>query len=345
MASGNMIQLKRIAEEASVSIGTVSRVLSNKAQVSEKTRKRVLKVAKDLDYRPNRLVHAIQSGKTQTIGVLLNPSQEVHANILKGIQEELHDRDHLALAVHGRKLDPDHPEVTNELQLLQRLIEHRVDGIIICPMEDRTPDDAKREPWMPSLPMVSVDRRLPGTDVDFVGIDDLEGARQVMDYLFELGHRRIAHITGPSSFSTWALRRQGYEKAMRDRGLSPVVEVDPAHLCGLDQARRLLSASPRPTAIFVSSDLTAMAVYQAATEMGLSIPHDLSVVGFADMRFSRLVTPALTSVKQFPHEVGKRAVSMMFDRMAGKFPEGQPQSICLEPELVVRQSCAPVKSK
>ncbi|MAX24294.1 MAG: hypothetical protein CMJ19_07300 [Phycisphaeraceae bacterium] len=345
MASGNTIQLKRIAQEASVSIGTVSRVLSNKAQVSDKTRKRVLKVAKDLDYRPNRLVHAIQSGKTQTVGVLLKSSQEVHSKILMGIQEELFDRDHLALTVHGRKIDPQRPEVTNELQLLQRFVEHRVDGIIICPMEDRTPDDAIREPWMPSLPMVSVDRRLPGTNVDFVGIDDLDGAHQVMDYLFELGHRRIAHITGPSNFSTWALRRQGYEQAMRDRGLTPVVEVDPDHLCGLDQARRLLSAKDRPTAIFVSSDLLAMAVYQAAAAFGLSIPGDLSVVGFADMRFASLVTPALTSVKQFPEEVGKRAVTMMFDRMAGKFPEGQPQSICLKPELVVRQSCAPLKSK
>jgi DNA-binding LacI/PurR family transcriptional regulator len=106
-----------------------------------------------------------------------------------------------------------------------------------------------------------------------------------------------------------------------------------------------LSVTPRPTAIFVSSDLFAMSVYQTASELGLSIPNDLSVVGFADMRFSRLVTPALTSVKQFPREVGKRAVAMMFDRMAGKFPEGQPQHVCLVPELAVRQSCALLKLK
>lgn len=340
MSIGHMTQLKRIAEEASVSIGTVSRVLSNKARVSDKTRQRVLEVAKRLDYRPNRLVHAIQTGKTQTIGVLINPTQEIHSGLLAGIQDELYKRDHLAITVHGRKVDPDHPEVTNELELIQRLVEHRVDGIIICPMEDRTPDDAMHEPWMPRLPVVSVDRRMPGTDVDFVGIDDMQGAYQAMEYLLYLGHSRIAHLTGPSNFSTWMLRRKAYEQVMTEHGLPMQIEVDPHILCGLDQARRLLAATPRPTAIFASSDLFAMAVYQAASELGLSIPEDLSVIGFADMRFSAIVTPALTSVNQYPYDVGKRAVEMMFDRATGKFPEDVPQEICLKPRLMIRQSCA-----
>ena len=342
MASTNMIQLKRIAEEASVSIGTVSRVLSNKAQVSEKTRDRVLYVAEKLNYRPNRLVRAIQTGKTKTIGVLINPAHEFHSHILAGIQDALSEQDHLPIVINARKLnDPAAPFPTNELELIHRLIEQRVDGIIICPIEDATPDEALNEAWKHRLPVVCVDRRMPNTHADFVGTDDYLGGRQAADFLLSLGHRRIVHLAGPSYASTGRLRRQGFEAVMQEHGIEYQVLEDPQFKHGLDQARQLLGSTSHPTAVFAASDLNAMAIYQAANELNLRIPQDLTVIGFADMSFAPIVTPALTTIRQFPRQIGQTAVDLIFKRMQGAFDDLEVQSVCIKPELVERASSKP----
>lgn len=343
MTSTNMIQLKRIAQEASVSIGTVSRVLSNKAQVSDKTRKRVLLVAEQLNYRPNRLVHALQTGKTQTIGVMINPAHEFHSHILAGIQDALAARDHLPIVVNARKLKGQIPYSTNELELIHRFVEQRVDGIIISPLEDATPDEALHEAWKHRLPVVCVDRRMPNTHADFVGTDDEMGGRIAAEYLLSLGHRHIAHLAGPSYASTGTLRRKGFEQVIAGQDVTYHVLEDPLFCHGLDQARQLLAVTPRPTAVFAASDLNALAMYQAAAELNLRIPHDLTVVGFADMSFAPIITPPLTTIRQFPYQIGQRAVELMFDRMQGRFTDTQPQTICLKPELVVRASALPLQ--
>ena len=344
MTSTNMIQLKRIAQEASVSIGTVSRVLSNKSQVSDKTKKRVLEVAQHLNYRPNRLVRAIQSGKTQTIGIILNPEFEFLAQILAGIQDALADRDHLSIVVKARKLGPDLADSSNELELIHRLIEQRVDGIIICPIQDATPDEALHEAWKHRLPVVCVDRKMPNTHADFAGTDDYLGGKIAAEYLLSLGHRHIAQLAGPSFTSTGLLRRQGFEDALSGHDVTYHMLEDPCFNHGLKQARQLLRCTPRPTAVFAAADLMALAVYQAASELELRIPQDLSVVGFADMSFAPIISPALTTVKQSPKQIGHQAVKLLFQRAQGDFPELEPQSICIKPELIVRASSITFKT-
>jgi DNA-binding LacI/PurR family transcriptional regulator len=344
MTATKMIQLKRIAEEASVSIATVSRVLARKEQVAAKTRERVMRVAEKLNYRPNRLVHALQSGRTNTVGVMINPASEYHACILGGIEEIMVQADYLPVMVTGKQHGDEYVAPVNELDLIHRLVEQRVDGIIICPIEDATPDEALQEAWKHRLPVICVDRAMPNTHAGFVGTDDRLGGQLAAEHLIKLGHCCIGHLAGPGYSSTGRLRREGFEKAVKDAGVDFVIQENNAFNHGVEQAIALLNATPRPTAIFAASDKLAMGVYRAASQMGLNIPDDLSVLGFADLAFASMVTPTLTTMRQDPRQIGQRAARLMLQSIADKRSDPQSQTISIKPQLVERESTARLQS-
>jgi DNA-binding LacI/PurR family transcriptional regulator len=341
MTTTKMIQLKRIAEEASVSIATVSRVLAKKQQVSEKTRDRVMKVAQKLNYRPNRLVHALQSGKTQTVGVMIDPRSEYHASVLAGIEETLLASDYLPIVVTGRELSDAFQGPTNELDLIHRLVEQRVDGIILCPIEDETPEAVFAEARKHQLPVICVDRQMPNTQADFVGTDDLTGGRMAAEYLLKLGHKCVGHLAGPRYARTGRLRREGFEQVIGQSDVIYHVQENKVFNGALEQAQALLQSSPRPTAIFAASDILATYVYKAAYYMGLSIPLDLSVIGFADLRLAAMLAPSLTTLRQDSMSVGQHAAAMMLESISGKRKSVRPEYLQLKPQIIEREStCA-----
>lgn len=339
VGGGGTGSLKAIAAESGMSIASVSRILRGRDQCSADTRARVLAVAEKHRYRPNMLVQGMRTGQTRTIGCLIHVQDEFFGRLAAGIHDALVAADYVPIFLWPRiRANPTEP--TNELEQIHRLLDRRVDGVILRPNDDGINDNYLHELWDRGVPLVAVDRELEKTHADFVGTDDEQGGRLAGEYLRGLGHRCVGHLAGPDAITTSRLRRRGFEAAVH--GLQLVTECDitfggPATL---DAARRLLAHRPRPTAVFCANDYQAAFVYGTAADLGLRIPQDLAVVGFADLQLARYLQPELTTVRQCPERIGGEAVRLLLARMAGTAP-ATPQKLRLPTELVTRASTAP----
>ncbi len=341
MVGRSVVNLKRIATEANLSIPTVSRILSGKDRCTPETRDRVSEIAKRLRYRPNLLVRGIQSGKTGSIGVLVHISDEFFARMAEGIHDGLVAADRVPIFLWSKGNSEAAP---TELQQLHRLVDRRVDGIILHPRQDSVDEAYLREVWDRNLPLVTIDRELAATHADFVGTDDAAGARLAAEHLLSLGHRRLGHLSGPRTVTTAYWRANGFEKGAAEAGLSVNIIEDASY--GRDSfapAKALLDRPDRPTAVFCANDFQVAAVYLAAAELGLSIPRDLSVVGFADLSVAGALLPRLTTLHQRPEEMGVQAARYLNDRIDGTVLDPAPRRVQLKPELIVRQSTGPAR--
>ncbi|MCX7417868.1 MAG: LacI family DNA-binding transcriptional regulator [Planctomycetia bacterium] len=333
--------LKQIADELGVSMMTVSRALNGRDRVSKTTQSLVLAAAKRLQYRPNRLVHAIKSGRSGTVGVMISVADTYSAKIIHGIHDVLAEQRFLPI-LHFHGVGPQANRDDGELDYLHRLLDQRVDGIIFWPSDETVSPMYLREVWERGVPLVAVDRHLPRTNAEFSGTDDVVGGRLAAEYLLSLGHRRLAHIGGEHWVSTYAERRRGFEDAIR--GAADVVYSAAECItneCGAI-AQSMLAAQGRPTAIFLASDRMAPPVYAAAESLGLRVGRDVSVVGFADLPEMRGLRPQLTTFEQHPYQVGCEAARLLLDRIDGRVATEKPRSVRVTPDLVVRESCGPV---
>lgn len=329
--------LRQIAEEIGVSMMTVSRALNGRGDVAEATRARVLAAAKRLKYRPNRLVHALKSGRSGTVGVMIPVASSFSSRIIHGIHDVLADNRCLPI-LHFHGDGPQANRDDSELHYLHRLLDQRVDGIIFWPSDETVTQMYLREVWERRVPLVAVDRHLPLTKADFSGTDDTAGGRLVAEHLLSLGHRRLAHIGGEPWVSTYADRRRGFEETLTGRDNISYSVAECLDCECADHARDLLSREDRPTAIFLPSDRMAPHVYAAATGLGLDVGTDVSVVGFAELTETLWLRPKLTSVRQHPYEIGCEAARLLLDRLNGRVPSDKPRSVRVMPELVVHES-------
>ena len=342
------VSLKQIAEASNVSIATVSRVLRGRGEIAPATRQRVTEAARRLQYRPNLLVKGLQTGRTQSCGVLMELGDPFLAQIFVGLQDELLLDDYAPVVLRaaavptGTRADAaagDQAEVPGELRQIHRLLDRRVDGIVLRPIRDAASDRYLKEVWDRGLPLVAVDRRLPHSHADFVGSDDAGGGRQAAEHLLQLGHRRLGQIAGPAFTSTGRERAAGFDDAVT---ACPDAycenREDPGFTDGYRPAVELLRAPQRPSAIFAGNDLIARGVYRAAAELGLHIPRDLSVIGFGDLWYAGQMIPRLTTIRQSPRRIGKLAARLMLQRLDGELPEDQVQHLRVPTRLVVRGS-------
>lgn len=353
---GNKQPLRRvshqdIAREANVSRVTVSLVLAGKDQASEETRKRVLEVAQRLRYRPNLLVHGMQTGRSHTVGIIVPASMHFHAQVARGIHDELVGKDYVPIQLWANPkvnippgtataanftTDPK----TNELHQIHRLVDRRVDGMIVWPQDVSVPDVHFREIWQRNIPLVTVDRETT-THADHVGTDEELGGTLVAEHLLKLGHRRVAHVTFPKPSGSVLRRGDAFLKAMQKGGVS--VEMVNGQTEELEApVKQLLMRKDRPTAVFAAIDPMAMKVYSVAAQVGLKIPQDLSVVGYADFPFTADLVPPLTTVRQDPYEMGRKAAEILLDRIFDRMPSQSPLRLHLQPELIVRASTTSV---
>jgi LacI family transcriptional regulator len=335
--------LKDIAQRVGVSTNHVSLALRGSPLVSAATSEKIQKVAAELDYRPNRLIRAIQSGLTGVVGVVIRPADAWMSRMVSGIHDVLCRQDTLPL------LDwmPSYPEAPpkkgdrTELEVIHNLLERRVDGIIVFPYSEQVSDLYFNEVWERDIPLVLIDRRAPHTHADFVGTDETLGGTLAAEHLLELGHRQIGHIAGFHDYGTYLERRLAFEQTVAAAGGNCIsVEVE-QYGDSSDAARELLSRSDRPTAVFLAADSFAQPLYREASARGLRIPEDLSVIGYADLEVCTQITPALTTIRQHPYQMGCDAARLILDRIGRKNKDTAAQQIRLKPELVVRASTAP----
>jgi LacI family transcriptional regulator len=278
-----------------------------------------------------------ETALTHSVGVILRPIEEFHARMLCGIMDELQSVSYVSMLVSGGR---EYGAGGSQQQILA-LIDRRADGLILYPTDDDVPNEYLRDVWERNIPIVTVDRELTRTRADFVGSDDEAGAAAAARHLLELDHRYIAHLAGPQDVTTARSRRLQFETVVLTAGKSCATEVASSFDDGYVPTLAVLSRSPRPTALFCVSDLMLPGVYTAASEMGLRIPNDLSVIGFSGNSLTTSLYPHATTVHQYPYEIGQRAARLVVERAASGEPPGEPEKIRLKARLVVRESTAP----
>jgi LacI family transcriptional regulator len=329
--------IRDIAKLAGVSVATVSRVLNDRPDVAPETRDAVLRHVRAYNFTTNRSARALSVGRTGFVGFTMPFIRaDYFAAILAGALEAAYEQEmRLVLCATLQEHD-------REVSLLERLRDGATDGAIILLPEESNNELAALQ--ASGYPFVVADPRVPLAEgIPAVSASHRAGAKAAADHLLALGHRRIAHISGPRGWAATEERIEGYQTALASSGVLPspelVAEGDFEVNGGYVAARRLLELPDRPTAIFASNDNMAVGVLRAARERGLSVPDDLSIIGFDDAELARIVTPTLTTVRQPLAELGRTAVSLLMRMVERQSVEAL--RVELATRLVIRDSTAP----
>jgi LacI family transcriptional regulator len=332
MVQKKKVNIQDIAQKANVSISTVSRVLNDGAPVKEAKRKAVLQAVAELDYQPNVVAQALAGGQTKTVGVITQDiSNPFYDAILRGVRQGLEGSGYSPLFADGRW------QVAKEQKAILTLLARRVDGLIV--LGGCSPEEALQQVGK-QAPLIIIGRNIPSLANQCLPLDDFHGAYQATQYLVELGHQRIIHITGILSHDDAVERRRGYEQALTDAGL----ELDPALIIEgdfLEQsgvlAVEMLFTRARPfSAIFAANDQMAYGVLLGLYRRGIRVPDDISIIGFDDQRTSAYTTPPLTTIRQPAIEIGETAAQAILQLLKDK-PLAMPT---FPAELVIRESVA-----
>jgi LacI family transcriptional regulator len=339
--SASTVTIRDVARHAGVSPMTVSRVINGSAQVSPGARARVEQAIAELGYVPSRLARGLSAQRTRTLAVIVPDVANPFFTLVVRGAEEVARR-----AGYGVILCDTRADLDAERQVIEEMIAHRVDGIVIAPVSDRSRDHLRRLVKF-DVPFVLVDRTVPGIDADAVRGDSLDGARQLVEHLLSLGHRRIGLIVESDEVSTARERRRGYEQTLEAGG----VPLDPALVAeatadpdgGFQGMRRLLALAERPTAVFTVNNLVALGAIEAVRDAELDVPDDVALVCFDDIAYASRLYPFLTVMEQPAETFGTMGTQLLLERIDRRGPE-RKHLVVLPAEFVVRRSCGAFRS-
>ena len=338
-----MSTMSDVAKLAGVSTMTVSRVVNDSGYASADTRARVRAAVEELGYVPNALARQLRSKRAKTVALVVSDiSNPFFTTIARGVEDYFVD--------HGFSViycNSDESEVEEELYL-RMLIERQVDGILLVPA--RSSGESFRLLGAHDVPVVALDRRVDADNVDSVRCDSEAGAHDLARHLVDLGHRRIAVLTGRRTVSTSTDRVAGVRRALEEAGLAlddALVHFGGFNLGKLNQAdghrmatEVLAAPGQRPTAIFCANNFIAFGAIRALREAGLRVPDDMSVVAFDDLPEEWVDDPFLTVVAQPAYEIGRHAATRLLDQISGGHqPRGESEVLPFD--LIIRRSSAP----
>ncbi|GAB4564009.1 MAG: substrate-binding domain-containing protein [Anaerolineae bacterium] len=333
-----MPTIRDVAERAKVAPITVSRVINNSGYVSAETRARVEKAIEELQYVPNSLARSLRFKRTHTLALVLTDiTNPFWTTVARGVEDAAS-----AQRFNVILCNTDENEAKQD-EYLRVLLQKQVDGFILVPARSRPEpiEFLKRQ----KVAVVVLDRRVPGACVDIVRGDSEGGAYELTRRLIEMGHRRIALLSGPEGVSTAEDREKGYRRALLEAGIEPeaamVCRGTFTHEGGYRMALEAMKALPKPTALFAANNFIAVGALRALRELGLRVPEDISLVSFDDIPPALAIEPFLTVAAQPAYEMGRRATELLLARLSGELPQ-EPQEIILPAEVVVRKSCRPL---
>ena len=331
------MDIREIAKRAKVSTATVSRTINRIPTVNPTLARRVWKVVDELGYYPNTQARALVSGRSLIFGLIVseivNPFFPEIVQVFETIAVQHHYEILLTSTVH----DPKRMETA-----VRRMIERRVDGVAVMTfgMEDLLLNDLK----VRNVPLVFVDVGPPRPRVSNIRIDYLHGIRQAVQHLAALRHERIAFITGPLSLKSAVARKGAFVQTMEEIGFTVqpelVIEGDHTLEGGMRAMAALLKGGTRPTAIMCSNDMTAIGVMRQSYEEKITIPRDLSVIGFDDIRLAQFILPPLTTVQMSQAELGRLAFHALLAEVQRATPAAHGTEYVLQTNLVLRESTA-----
>lgn len=335
------VTLKQIAKELDVSISTVSKSLRNSPEISEDTRQKVQAFAKLYNYKPNNIALSLKNKKTKTIGIII--PEIVHhffATVISGIEQVANENGYnVIVCLSDESFDK---EVIN----MEMLANGSIDGFIMSlSKETQLKKDFHHivEVIDQGMPVVMFDRVTNDVLCDKVIIDDQQAAYEAVDFLIARGFRKIALITTVDYVSVGKLRTEGYISALKEHNTrideNLIVKIEDIENCAAKIENLLAEA--KPDAIFAVNELFAVTTIKLANKMGLSVPDDISVIGFTDGIISQFSTPSITTVSQNGIKMGGRAAKLLIDRLEMEEEEEdneQYKTELIETHLVLRES-------
>lgn len=332
--TGKRLRLGDLAEELGVSTATVSLALRNSPLIAKATRQRIKNYAAEVGYIYNRSAASLRTSQSNMIGVavhdILNP---YFAEVFRGLEEALAEQNKTILICNHRDI------VERQKHFTETLLQHRVDGLILCPSVGTSAKDINTIVKQ-GVPVTLVCRDLAGAEAPCVRGDDFLGSYRITKHLIEQGHRRIAMVGGRRESSTGRDRNRGWRSALEDAGIDPHQQIDVPELMTQDDgrmiARDLVEADPRPTAVVCFNDLVALGVMSAVRRLGVEPGPELAIVGYDDTEGTENRTPALTTVDNGASVIGVRAAELMLSQLAGEPPKNELELI--EPKLCIRES-------
>ena len=325
-----------VAKASGVSYSTVSRVLNGFQYVKGSTRERVLSAADQLGYVANLQARSLAGGRSNIIGILVPTIDSSYiTEIVGGIDDEL------AKVNYNLMLYTTHRHVGKESEYVSAITQGMTDGmLLVLPLAPSSYLNALSER---GFPYVVIDQNDPTGEGSVVDATNRLGAYEAIEYLINLGHRRIGFITGLLEVRSTHERIEGYKAALTDHQ----IPVDETYVVlgnfweqeGYQATQKLLQHPQPPAAIFASNDLSAFGAMAAVRDNGLSIPEDVSIVGFDDLPQAAYVHPKLTTVRQPLEQMGRTAVRLLMEKL--DHPDRYPKHVTLATELILRESCQP----
>lgn len=333
----NPITINDIARLLGLSKSTVSRALRDHPDISEKTKERVRRIAKDLQYRPNIIASSLRQKKSRLIGIIVPQiSYFFFPSVLKGIENVTRQRDYNLLIMQSNE------SYDREVECMELLVANNVEGILASVSRKTRDFDHFRKVMEMQIPLVFYDRVVPDLMADTVMLDDITASYNAVKHLISSGRRRIAICTGNLNLLISQNRLKGYRKALQENKL----QIDDELIASVEWPEeaeaavyRLLALDAPPDAIFAISDLTTSGIMRALYKMNKRIPEDVAVIGFCEEPFRSLYNPAVTSVDPKGFEIGKVATEILLERIDNGLDEyATPHVMYLEGDVIIKNS-------
>jgi DNA-binding LacI/PurR family transcriptional regulator len=321
--------LKDVAREAGVNVSTASRALAGGYGVHRTTRERVIVAAEKLNYRPNPNARSLVTGRSDTIGLLISDIRNpFFAEVARGVED---GADAAGVQVFFCNSDMD---AGKQMRYFQALRTRQVDGIIMNSVSNLSASQ-QSELADAGVTVVLLNRPSdPDPRFSTVSADNFQGGFIAGEYLIRLGHREIGHITGPRGHGNLSQRAKGFLKACEAASVTPVVLYgEHTFQGGFELTTKMILRHPSMTALFAANDIMAFGAFRAAADAGLSVPCDLSIIGFDDIEMASVIAPSLTTIKQPKREIGEAAVQILLSKSS------VPEQRLFGVTLIERQSC------
>ena len=337
MANKKKTTIKDIANVLNISAAAVSKALHNDSRISEKTKKAVKQVAKNLNYQPNHLASALRKGKSNLVGVIV-PRTNSHffSSVIQNMEEVLNKEGYNIIITQSNE------SYKKECANIDTLLFTQVDGIIASMANETVDLEYFEKIKSKGIPLILFDRGENDLNVDYIGINDYDSSHMIVEHLVAQGCNRIAHIGGYKHTRIFNNRIRGYVDALKKHHLpldnELLLESSLTTEDGREKMLQLLALENRPDAIYVASDYAALGALQVLSEQNINIPEEIALVGFGNEPFASMVTPSISSINQHSAEIGKQAAMVFLEHTKQEIITQSLNKIILEAELVVRDS-------
>jgi len=344
MNNNKIVTIYDLAKHLDLAPSTISRGLQNNPAVHPRTRKKIFAAAEEMGYRFNTFARNLRKQRTYTIGVIVPRLNSYFiSGILAGIELELNASGYNMLISQSLELE------SNEAKYAQAMLNNRVDGLIVNLAANTSSLKHFEEYTRHHIPLVFVDRVFEDDDFNKVVINNKQAGYEITSHLIKQGCRRIVHLTGNLSRNVYQERKAGYLQALQDHDIrnNPelVLETDLTEEASIEAAAQILKMEPRPDALFVANDLSAVICMKAFKDAGLNIPGDIAIAGFNNEIVSRISDPMITTINYPGEEMGRTAARQLISLVEGKSPHELTNTIILKSKLIVRASTLKNKPK